>query len=120
MAVIDRERVQVVHAGSISVGTNIENSPVIPVDQRWHITRLIFADKGINDGMSGGFQVDFGSGGSREILASAYLTGETVIISINRTFTGNGSALFRYIRVNNAAVPKELFLMVEGFKRIGG
>jgi len=119
MAIIARDRIQIVHNGSIPNGIDVQNSPIIPTGQRWHISRIIFADKGINDGLSGGFQVDFGSGGSREILASAYLTGNTIILDINRTFTGDGVKLFRYIRVNEAAVSKEIFLMVEGFKRFG-
>lgn len=114
-----RERIQIIHNGSIAPGNDIQLSPVIPADQVWHVTRIIFADKAINDGMSGGFQVDFGSGGTREIILSAYLLGNTIAVDVSRDFTGDGVAVFRYIRSNNAVVSKELFLMVEGFKRIG-
>ena len=118
MAAIPRDRIQIIRNNSIAVGTDVQSSPVVPSGQEWHITRIIFADKGIDDGLSGAFQVDFGSGGSREILMAAYLTGSTLALDINRTFTGDGSAVFRYIRVNNAAVAKDMFLMVEGFKRL--
>lgn len=117
---ISRERVQVIHNNAVAATTtNVASSPIIPNGQIWQISRITFADKSINDGLSGGFQIDFGSGGSREIIGSAYLTGNTIVLTINRTFMGDGSAVFRYIRVNNSSVSKDMFLMIEGFKRIG-
>jgi hypothetical protein len=119
MAIISRDPIQVVYDSSISPGVDVQSSPVIPNGEKWEITRVIFADKAINDGMSGGFQLDFGSGGSREIIFAAYLLGQTQCLEINKIFVGDGSAVFRYIRENNAAVAKKMFVMVEGFKRIG-
>lgn len=116
---IQRSRVQVIHNNAIPAGINVESSPIVPSGQTWQITRIIFADNAIDDGLSSGFQVDFGSGGTREILAAAYLLGNTLIVPINRTFTGDGSAVFRYIRENKSVSTKDMFLMIEGFKRIG-
>lgn len=116
---IVRDRIQTIHNNSIAVGNDIQTSPVIPTGQVWQITRIIFADKAINDGMSGGFQVDFGTGSTREIIMASYLLGNTIAMTINKTFTGDGVKVFRYIRTNNGAMAKDMFLMVEGFKRIG-
>ena len=118
MTKIARERIQTIYQNAIT-GTDTQSSPSIPTGQIWQVSRIIFADKGINDGLSGAFLVDFGSGGSREVIAAAYLTGNTIVLPIDRTFLGDGSKVFRFIRVNNSVVSKEMFLMVEGFKRIG-
>ena len=116
---ISRDRVQIIHDNSIPTGNDVQLSPIIPDGEIWQVSKITFADKAINDGLSGGFQVDFGAGGSFEILQSAYLVGDTLVVNINRVFTGDGAKTFRFIRANNSAVPKEMFLMVEGFKRIG-
>lgn len=116
---IARNRIQIIHGNSIPVGNDIQTSAVVPDGQVWQITHITFADKAINDGMSGGFQVDFGTAGSREIIMAAYLLGNTISVPIKRTFTGDGIKVFRFIRTNAAAVAKEMFLLVEGFKRIG-
>jgi hypothetical protein len=120
MAIIARDRVQTIHNNIVTANTtDVESSPAIPLGQVWQISRIIFADQGINDGLSGGFQVDFGTGGSREIILAAYLLGNTIAININRTFTGDGINVFRYIRENISPTDKKMFIMVEGFKRIG-
>ena len=120
MAKISRDRVQVIHDDAVSAGSvDVLTSPIIPNGQIWQITRIIMADKAINDGISGGFLVDFGSGGTREILTAAYLLGNTMIVPISKVFAGDGVKRFRFIRENNAAIAKKMFLMVEGFKRIG-
>jgi hypothetical protein len=120
MAVVTRDRVQVIHSSIVAASdTDVQISPSIPNGQVWQIQRIIFADHAINDGISGGFQVDFGIGSNREILLAAYLMGNTIAVDIKRTFTGNGTNVFRYIRKNNSIVSKDMFLMVEGFKRIG-
>lgn len=119
MTITSRDRIQIVYREAIAPGIDVQSSTVIPSGQIWHVTRIIFADHSVNDGISGGFQVDFGSGGSRDIVLAGYLTGNTIAIDINRSFTGDGSAVFRYIRENNSATDKKMFLMAEGFKRIG-
>ncbi len=117
MALISRDRVQKIYDDEIIPGLDIQTL-VIPDGESWQITRLIFADKAINDGLSGGFQVDFGTGGTREHIAAAYLLGGTVALDIKRCFLGDGIKEFRFIRENNAAVNKKMYLLAEGFKRL--
>jgi len=117
---ISRDRVQVVYNNEVApTSVVIETSPIIPAGQSWQISRVIFGDRAIGDGMSGGFQVDWGNGGSWEVIAAAWLTGNTMEFKVNRAFTGDGVKKFRYIRLNKSASSKEMFLMAEGFKRIG-
>ena len=117
MPVISRDRVQVVHEGSIIPGPDIKQSPIIPAGETWMISRIIFADGGIGDGISGAFRVDYGT---TDILLAAYLTGNTMAIEINREFTGDGAKRFRFIRVNHSAEDRSMVIIVEGRKKIGG
>ena len=116
---INRSRVQLIHENAIPSGIDLQTSPAIPAGQTWQITRIIFADKSIGDGLSGGFKVDWGSGSTFEVLAAAYLEGNTIDLPINKVFTGDSVKHFRLIRQNNSAPNKEMFIMVEGFQRIG-
>jgi hypothetical protein len=113
-----RERVQLIYNDAIS-GTDIQLSPVIPAGQKWQVGRIIFADKNIGDNISGGFQIDWGSSGAWEVVFAGYLTGATHCIEIKQIFEGDGTKRLRMIRQNNSPTAKEMFLMVEGNKRIG-
>ena len=85
----------------------------------WQISRLTYGDMSKNDSKSGTFLVDFGVDGARDVLAIAYLSGNTMVIDINRTFTGDGTKVFRFIRTNQANPAKAMLIFMEGFKRIG-
>jgi len=120
MTKVNRDRIHIVKKGIVTAGdtdTHLTIAP--PVGRIWHIKRKTFADESINDGLSGFFEVDWGIGGSREVLAQAYLAGNTFTFHIDRTFLGDGSKLFRLKRTNPSGSNKKMFLMVEGFKRIG-
>lgn len=120
MTKVNRDRIHVVKKGNVTtLTTDTALSAVPPSGRIWHIKRITFADESINDGLSGFFEVDWGIGGTREVIAQAYLEGNTFTFDIDRTFVGDGSMLFRYKRTNPSASNKKMFLMVEGFKRIG-
>lgn len=119
MAVISRERIQIIYENELSVGEDIQVSDIVPVGEVWQIRRITFADVSINNNNAGLFKVDYGVDGARDILAVAYLTGNTIAICIDRTFTGDGTKRFRLIREVQSNPAKKMLIYMEGFKRIG-
>lgn len=120
MTKVDRDRIHIVKKGTVTAGTTDTHlSTVVPAARSWHIKRITFADESINDGLSGFFEVDWGIGATREVIAQAFLTGNTFVFNIDRSFDGDGSKLFRLKRTNPSASDKKMFLMFEGLKRIG-
>ena len=120
MTKINRDRIHIVKKGNVTAGTtDIDLSHVPAANRVWHIKRITFGTTAINDGLSDWFEVDWGIGGTREVLIQAFLTGNTFTFPIDRVFEGNGSNLFRLKRKNNSASDKNMFIMMEGFKRIG-
>ena len=96
----------------------IFEAPITPNGETWQITRIIFADKNMGDNISGGFLVDYGSGGTREVVAQAFLTGNTLDLPMQVTFTGDGVNRLRIIRENNSLTPKKMIAMVIAIKRL--
>lgn len=115
---ISRERIQLIYEDELAATEDIQTVPV-PVGEVWQISRLTYGDMSKNDSKSGTFLVDFGVDGARDVLAIAYLSGNTMVIDINRTFTGDGTKVFRFIRTNQSNPAKAMLIFMEGFKRIG-
>ena len=114
-----RNRIQIIYENELSAGEDIELSDIVPDGEVWQIKRITFADVSINNNNAGLFKVDYGSGTDRDILAVAYLTGNTIVIPIERTFTGDGVNHFRFIREVQSPPAKKMLIYMEGFKRIG-
>lgn len=116
-----REFKQFIFDSSVAGLTNaVDESPVFPVGQKWQIKRVIFADPGIGDNISAGFQLQWGSPGSGyEFINGAYLTGDTREIVINRIFVGDGDKRFRVVRQNNSAAAKKVTTFIEAIRREG-
>jgi len=117
MANILRPKYSILIDSSAAAGTNTTNSDIIPSGQSWSISKVLFADQNIGDNKSGGFRFEFGTGSTWELIAGAYLTGNTITYEINRAFFGDGVKRFRVIRVNNSASAKNMIVYIEGFKR---
>ena len=120
MAKTDRSRIHIVKKGNVAAATtDTQLSIVVPSNKCWHIKRITFGDEAINDGLSGHFEIDWGIGGTREVISQGFLMGNTFVFNIDRTFDGDGSKLFRFKRTNPSASAKKMFIMFEGFKREG-
>ena len=117
---INRDRIHIVRKGNVTAGATDTHLTIAPPANRvWHIKRITFGTTSINDGLSDWFEVDWGIGGTREVLAQAFLMGSTFTFPIDRTFQGDASKLFRLKRENNSTSNKKMFILFEGFKRIG-
>ena len=119
MAVISRDRIQIIYDNELSMGEDIQLSDIIPDGEVWQIKRITFGDVSLNNNNAGLFKVDYGVDGNRDILAVAYLTGNTKVICIDRSFTGDGFKRFRLIREVQSNPAKRMLIYMEGFKRIG-
>lgn len=122
MATTSRDLIQQVYRSNIAAGTtDIQVVGTPPAGERWQVSRVIFADEGINDGLSGAFAVDWGTGpaASRQIITATHLTGNTYCEHLSQVLLGDGTNELRVIRKNNGATPKEMVIILEGFKRIG-
>jgi len=119
MAVISRERIQIVHEEKLAVGEDIQLSDIVPPGEVWQVKRITFGDVSITNNNAGLFKVDYGVDGDRDILAVAYLTGNTIVIPINRGFAGDGIKQFRFIREVQSNPAKKMLIFMEGFKRTG-
>lgn len=119
MTIISRDYVLFNEDSDVSANSiSVFQAPVQPNGEVWQILRIIFADKNIGDNISGGFLVDFGTGGTREIIAQAFLTGDTCDKSFQRETTGDGVKRLRIIRENNSLAAKKMVCMVEAIKKI--
>ena len=114
----ERNRIQLIYEDEIAAGEVVEEI-IIPADEVWQITRITFGDMSKNDSKSGVFKVDFGDPIVRDIIAIAYLSGNTLPLSINRTFVGDGIKALRLIRTNQSNPAKMMLIFIEGFKRTG-
>jgi len=115
---ISRQRIQIIYDNELEAGQDIKNISV-PDNETWQISRIIFGDMSKNDSKSGTFIVDFGIDGDRDILAIAYLSGQTMAFDINRIFVGDGSKMFRLMRSNQSNPAKAMLIFMDGFKRLG-
>ena len=118
MATISRDRIQIIHETEVSAGEDIQET-IVPNGEVWQIKRITFADVSLNNNNAGLFKVDFGTPLVRDVLAVAYLTGNTKIVSIDRTFKGDGTKVFRLIRESQSNPSKKMLIYMERFKRIG-
>lgn len=114
-----RSRVQKSFRDEVPPGNKIDLMTAIPNEEIWQVSWALFSDKNIGDNISGGFALEWGSGGEWEVIHIGFLTGNIHRLDINRSFTGNGTKRFRIIRQNNSAVNKDMLVVLEGFKRIG-
>jgi len=96
----------------------IFSAPITPDGETWQIQRILFADKNMGDNISGGFIVDYGSGVTRDVVAQAFLTGNTLDLPMQETVTGDGVKRLRIIRENNSLTPKKMIAMVIAIKRL--
>jgi hypothetical protein len=118
MAIELRDKFQIVFRNSVAASTSdTQLSAIFGIGDKVYIDRVMFADRNLGNNVSGGFLFEWGSGGSFEIIAAAYLTGNTAVYKIDRTFTGDGVKRFRLTRQNNNTAAKELVIIVEGNKR---
>lgn len=120
---VEISRTRVVFNVNNSVASNnfdIFQAPIIPNGETWQITRVLFADFNTGDNRSGGFLVDYGSSDPREIIAQAYLTGNTIDLSLQTLVVGDGIKRLRIIRENNSSQSKKLVAMVVAFNMATG
>lgn len=117
MPTISRERIELIYEDEVIKNSVDIKATIIPDGEVWQIKRVTFADAAAPSNLqSGKFKVDFGAG---QTVAVAYLIANTIVIPVNRTFTGDGIKELRVLRENNDNQDKFMFAMVEGFKRIG-
>jgi hypothetical protein len=116
---IQRTKIQILHESDVGIGVTTNESTAIPDGESWQINRVIFGDMSLNDTKTGIFKVDFGDDTAREILAMAYLTGNTMIFDVNKTFIGDGTKTFMFYRESQSNPAKKMFILMQGFKRIG-
>ena len=120
MTKTNRDRIHIVKKGNVTAATTDTDLTNVPAANKlWHIKRITFGTTAVNDGLSDWFEVDWGIGGTREVIAQAFLMGNTWTFPIDRVFDGDGTNLFRLKRQNNSAVDKKMFILFEGFKRNG-
>ncbi len=120
MTIVSRDRIEIVVEGEVGGNEVDTNTVIIPDTEIWQIERITFADvKEPSNNWSGKFKVDFGAVGSRELIGAVFLFGSTIPLDIRRVFQGNGIKEIRIIRENLGNQAKEMFVFVEGFKRIG-
>ena len=115
---ITRESFRVIFDDNVGTTPTINTSAPVPNGEAWTIQRVIFGDRNVGDNKSGGFKFEFGNGGSLEVITLAWLTGQTKEIIINKQFEGDGVKQFRATRVNGSPAPKNMFVIIEGFKRL--
>jgi hypothetical protein len=116
-----RDKFQVRQSGSIAaITTDQQLSAIVPLNEKWHIDRVVFAHANDSRNWSGGFQLEWGSGGSFVFITGAYLTGATFHDKVDQTFIGDGAKRFRLTRQNlDPTTAKQMSVVIDGFKRIG-
>jgi hypothetical protein len=92
--------------------TVLLNSAVIPAGKSITIFRFGGCDPAIADGIDSIIALQWGSGGSFETIRA--LSGCTYEFALNKTFVGDGSKLFRLVRINKSGTGKILAAWVEG------
>ena len=115
---ITRDRIQLIFEDELGSGEHVEEI-IVPNGENWQITRITFGDMSKNDNKSGVFKVIFGTAEAIDIVAIAYLSGNTLPLMINRVFEGDGTKSFKFIRENQSNPAKKMLIFVEGFKRFG-
>lgn len=115
---ITREAFRVIFDDNVGTTPSVDSSAPVPAGEIWTIQRVIFGDRNIGDNKSGGFKFEFGNGGSIEVITLAWLTGDTKEIVINKQYPGDDVKRFRITRVNGSATAKNMFAIIEGFKRL--
>lgn len=120
MAVNSRNYVRYIQDGDVAATTEDKwNGPKPGVGEVLQLKRIVFADKGINDGLSGRYKVDWGSGGdaNREILVMGFLTGNTIDFPFNQILVGDDVKRIRIVRENFSASAREMIAFVELIER---
>lgn len=115
---ITRDRIQLIFEDELGSGDHVDEI-IVPNGENWQIAKITFADMSKNDNKSGVFRVEFGQDDDRDVVAIAYLSGNTISLPINRSFIGDGAMSFRIIRKNQSNPAKNMMIFIEGFKRIG-
>ena len=121
MATIARDEVKKVIRGNVAgLATDTFETENVPAGQKWQISSVVFADQSVGDGKSGAYSLEWGAPGAFDLVEAAYLTGNTWCQELHRVFTGDGTKRFRVRRQNTSALPKDMVVIISGFKRIGG
>lgn len=121
MPIQTRDEIKKIIRGNVAGGLlDSFETEVVPNGQKWQLSSLVFSDQGIGDGKSGGFTLEWGTTGSWDFVEGGYLTGTTWRQEMNRVFIGDGVKRFRIRRQNNSLLPKDMIVVIAGFKRIGG
>lgn len=86
--------------------TDIAVSPAIPAGKRVRIRRFGGYDRPVGDGIGSLIALQWGSGGSFDTVR-AFGNG-SFEVSMDQDFEGDGSKLFRIVRINKSATSKEM------------
>ena len=97
---------------------NFNYTPTAPSGEVWEIQRVVFADEGINDGLSSFYRVDFGTGANRKKIMQAHLTGNTLNARLQSEIKGDGSKKIRITRTNNSSSAKQMIATVWVIKKL--
>lgn len=101
-----------------STTVNFNYTPTIPDGEIWQIQRVVFADEGINDGLSSFYRCDFGTGAIRKKLMHAHLTGNTIDSPMRVDITGDGTKNLRITRINNSIASKQMIATIWVVKKL--
>lgn len=97
---------------------NFNYTPTIPDGEVWQIQRVVFADEGINDGLSSFYRVDFGTGAVRKKIMHAHLTGNTIESWPMMDLKGDGDKKIRLTRTNASSSSKQMIATVWVIKKL--
>jgi len=98
--------------------TDTETSPKIQNGKTWVVEKVGFTEPILDIyGYSSEFALQWGSSGNWDDIRIAAIAGNTIEMTINESFIGDGTKRFRMIRKNNSDLDKRLGLWIIAYEK---
>lgn len=110
----------VIYTDEVSAGgQDIQEFPIIPLGEKWIITKFGGADIQFSgDGASSVYVLQWGSAGNWETLRILSISGDTKDLEMGKEVTGDGVNRIRLIRQNKSSTnARELPVWIDAYSR---